>query len=90
MFFHVILTSDCNLQCKYCFGESLDDFDEDFSEEDLEVDYELPRKLNYDVRCWNASPVLTPTACLPSMVGNHFFRWINSGKSWIKSHRSII
>ena len=49
MFFHVILTSDCNLQCKYCFGESLDDFDEDFGEEDIEIDYELPRKLNYDV-----------------------------------------
>jgi uncharacterized protein len=48
MFFHVILTSDCNLQCKYCFGESLDDFDEDFGD-DIEVDYALPRKLNYDL-----------------------------------------
>jgi uncharacterized protein len=48
MFFHVILTTDCNLQCKYCFGESLDDFDEDFGD-DIEVDYDLPRKLNYDL-----------------------------------------
>jgi uncharacterized protein len=48
MFFHVILTSDCNLQCKYCFGESLDDFDEDFGE-DIEIDYDLPRKLNYNL-----------------------------------------
>jgi uncharacterized protein len=48
MFFHVILTSDCNLQCKYCFGESLDDFDEEFGD-DIEVDYNLPRKINYDV-----------------------------------------
>jgi len=48
MFFHVILTSDCNLQCKYCFGESLDDFDEEFGE-DIEVDYSLPRSLSYDV-----------------------------------------
>jgi uncharacterized protein len=48
MFFHVILTSDCNLQCKYCFGESLDDFDEDFGD-NIEVDYDLPRKLNYDL-----------------------------------------
>jgi uncharacterized protein len=47
MFFHVILTSECNLQCRYCFGESLDDFDEDFG--DLEVDYELPSKVNYDL-----------------------------------------
>jgi putative peptide-modifying radical SAM enzyme len=48
MFFHVILTSDCNLQCKYCFGESLDDFDEEFGE-DIEIDYSLPRSLNYDI-----------------------------------------
>jgi uncharacterized protein len=48
MFFHVILTSDCNLQCKYCFGESLDDFDEDFGD-DIKIDYDLPRKLNYDL-----------------------------------------
>jgi uncharacterized protein len=48
MFFHLLLTSDCNLQCKYCFGESLDDFDEEFGD-DIEVDYRLPRKANYDV-----------------------------------------
>ena len=49
MFFHVIVTSECNLQCKYCFGESLDDFDEDFGE-NIEVDYDLPRKINYDIQ----------------------------------------
>ena len=47
MFFHVILTTECNLQCKYCFGESLDDFDEGFGE--IEVDYDLPKKVNYNV-----------------------------------------
>ena len=46
MFFHVILTSECNLQCRYCFGETMDDFDEDFGD-DIQVDYNLPRKLNY-------------------------------------------
>jgi uncharacterized protein len=40
------------LQCRYCFGESLDDFDEDFSD-DLEVDYSLPRKISYDVKTLN-------------------------------------
>jgi uncharacterized protein len=49
MFFHVILTNACNLQCKYCFGESLDDFDEEFGVGDIEVDYDLPRKLTYDL-----------------------------------------
>jgi putative peptide-modifying radical SAM enzyme len=46
MFFHVILTTECNLQCKYCFGETLEDFDEDFG--GFTVDYSLPRKANYD------------------------------------------
>jgi uncharacterized protein len=48
MFFHVILTSECNLQCKYCFGESLDDFNENFGDE-IEVDYDLPCKISYDL-----------------------------------------
>jgi putative peptide-modifying radical SAM enzyme len=47
MFFHVILTTECNLQCRYCFGEALEDVDADFS--DFEVDYSLPKKLNYDI-----------------------------------------
>jgi putative peptide-modifying radical SAM enzyme len=46
MFFHVILTTDCNLQCRYCFGESMDDFEEGFS--GFDVDYSLPKKVNYD------------------------------------------
>ncbi len=47
MFFHLILTTECNLKCRYCFGESLDDFDEDFA--DFDLDYALPRKVNYDL-----------------------------------------
>jgi uncharacterized protein len=47
MFFHVILTTECNSQCRYCYGEALDDVDEDFS--DIEVDYSLPSKINYDI-----------------------------------------
>ncbi|MEM2130637.1 MAG: TIGR04084 family radical SAM/SPASM domain-containing protein [Candidatus Bathyarchaeia archaeon] len=48
MFFHIILTSECNLQCRYCFGEAQDDFDEEFA--GLEVDYSLPKKANYSWR----------------------------------------
>ncbi len=51
MFFHVIATTDCNLQCRYCFGESMDDFDEDFGE--FELDYSLPRKADYNVEYLN-------------------------------------
>jgi len=46
MFFHVVLTNECNLQCRYCFGETLEDFDEDYA--DFDVDYALPRKANCD------------------------------------------
>ena len=46
MFFHVMLTTECNLQCRYCFGETLEDFSEDFTE--FDVDYDLPAKVNYD------------------------------------------
>jgi len=48
MFFHVILTTECNLQCRYCFGEALDDVDSGFS--NIEVEYSLPKKINYDIR----------------------------------------
>jgi putative peptide-modifying radical SAM enzyme len=47
MFFHVILTTNCNLKCTYCYGEALEDVDSDFSES--EVDYSLPAKINYDI-----------------------------------------
>ncbi|MCJ7719144.1 TIGR04084 family radical SAM/SPASM domain-containing protein [Candidatus Bathyarchaeota archaeon] len=47
MFFHVILTGECNSQCRYCFGEAIDDFEDDSS--GSEVDYCLPKTMNYDV-----------------------------------------
>jgi putative peptide-modifying radical SAM enzyme len=47
MFFHVILTTGCNSQCRYCYGEALEDIDDDFS--DIEVDYDLPGEINYDI-----------------------------------------
>jgi len=51
MLFHVILTTECNSQCRYCYGEALDDIDNSFS--DIEIDYALPRKINYDVSLLN-------------------------------------
>jgi uncharacterized protein len=46
-FFHVILTMDCNLQCRYCFGEALADVDSDFP--NFKIDYSLPSKISYDI-----------------------------------------
>jgi len=53
MFFHLILTTECNLKCKYCYGESLDDFDEDLFEH-IEIDYYLPKKIGYELAVLNA------------------------------------
>lgn len=47
MFFHVILTGECNLQCRYCFGEALEDFDVAFN--GFDADYSLPKRICYDV-----------------------------------------
>jgi uncharacterized protein len=47
MFFHVILTTECNLQCSYCYGEALQDWDDDLP--GLEVDYSLPKKITYPI-----------------------------------------
>ena len=41
MFFHVIVTNQCNSECRYCFGEAMLDEDDNF--EGLDVDYALPK-----------------------------------------------
>jgi putative peptide-modifying radical SAM enzyme len=47
MFFHVFLTTECNLECRYCFAEALEDAADEFC--GFKVDYTLPRKISYDV-----------------------------------------
>jgi uncharacterized protein len=46
--FYITLTTDCNLRCKYCYGKSCEDFGSDFH--GLEIDYSIPRRINYDVQ----------------------------------------
>ena len=47
MYFHLILTTQCNLQCTYCYGKSCDDIGTDFG--DFEIDYSLPKEINYPI-----------------------------------------
>ncbi|MEM0007745.1 MAG: TIGR04084 family radical SAM/SPASM domain-containing protein [Candidatus Bathyarchaeia archaeon] len=47
VFFHVMLTTECDLECRYCFGEALEDFCGGFG--GFDVDYSLPKRLGYDV-----------------------------------------
>jgi len=49
MFFHVILTGECNSECKYCFGEAIADAEVDEGFEEFNVDYHLPRRMSYDI-----------------------------------------
>jgi uncharacterized protein len=51
MFFHVVLTTQCNSECRYCFGEALEDSNDDFM--GLEVDYSLPSKVSYNISLLN-------------------------------------
>ncbi|MFN4133913.1 MAG: TIGR04084 family radical SAM/SPASM domain-containing protein, partial [Candidatus Hadarchaeales archaeon] len=46
MFFHLILTSECNLQCRYCYGGAINSIGGDFG---FDVDYALPPKIAYDI-----------------------------------------
>jgi len=46
MFFHVLLTTECDLQCRYCYGKSCDDIDSDFP---FNVDYSMPKKIDYSI-----------------------------------------
>lgn len=47
MYFHLILTTQCNLQCRYCYGKSCDDIGTDFG--DLEIDYSVPKEIDYPI-----------------------------------------
>jgi uncharacterized protein len=44
--FYVTLTNKCNMQCRYCYGKSCEDFGSDFR--DLTIDYSLPSSIAYD------------------------------------------
>ena len=47
MFFHMLLTTNCDLKCRYCYGKSCEDMDGDFG--DFKVDYSVPAEISYDV-----------------------------------------
>ena len=51
MYFHVILTDNCNLCCSYCRAKAFEELEEGSDEgEHVEIDPDLPLELNYDLR----------------------------------------
>lgn len=43
--FYITLTTECNLQCAYCYGKSCEDFGSDFKT--LAIDYSVPSSISY-------------------------------------------
>jgi len=51
MYFHLILTDNCNLCCSYCRAKAFEELEEDSEKgEDVEIDPALPIELDYDIR----------------------------------------
>ena len=45
--FFIIMNLNCNLMCKYCYGESCNDFYD--CENDIKIDYNVPEKIKYNI-----------------------------------------
>jgi uncharacterized protein len=51
MYFHLILTDNCNLCCSYCRAKAFEELEESSEKgEDVEIDPDLPIELDYDLR----------------------------------------
>ena len=50
MYFHLILTDDCNLCCSYCRGKAFDNLEESTGEQGVRVDENLPFALAYNLK----------------------------------------
>lgn len=46
MFYHIIMTPACNLQCRYCFGKTCDDF---ICDNNQEYDESIPLDITYEI-----------------------------------------
>jgi len=62
MFFHLLLTTNCDLQCRYYYGKSCEDMDADFG--DFEVDYSVPSEISYDINLLKKFCEIIPSAII--------------------------
>lgn len=47
MFFHLLLTTNCDLRCRYCYVKSCEDIDADFGA--FDIDYSIPDRITYNL-----------------------------------------
>ena len=80
MYFHLILTDDCNLCCRYCRAKAFEVEDAAAPETGkIEIDADLSPDLSYDPDCSTGSLHGTPHLLSLFMVANHSFgqHWSN-------------
>ncbi|WP_455368335.1 TIGR04084 family radical SAM/SPASM domain-containing protein [[Eubacterium] cellulosolvens] len=47
MNYYITMTTKCNMHCSYCYGKSCEDFGNNL---ELNIDYSLPQKINYEIK----------------------------------------
>src|SRR4030066_334899 len=85
MFFHIIVTNECNSQCRYCYGEALEDTDDDFA--DFKIDYHLPKKISYDVSLLERFCRRDPDCVLTFYGGEGTYRRVVDNLKLIRQNR---
>ena len=75
MYFHVILTDNCNLCCSYCRAKTFEELEVGSCEETtVEIDPNLPLELDYDLRFLYGFLAKDPTATLTFYGGEPLLR----------------
>ena len=72
MFFHVILTDECNLWCRYCRGNESEAFLP--ADEDCNLDLNLPLELAYDLSDLYSFLSRDPSPCITFYGGEPLIR----------------
>lgn len=74
VFFHLILTDDCNLCCSYCRGRVLEGDAAWPGGRDVEIDWDLPSDLSFDLQDLYSFLAKDPSACLTFYGGEPLLR----------------
>lgn len=72
MFFHIILTDECNLCCRYCRGKVFDSLY--LGKDGTDIDVSLPCDLSYDLPMLYAFLAKDPGACVTFYGGEPLIR----------------
>ena len=74
MYFHLILTDNCNLCCTYCRAKAFEELDESEGERSLTIDENLPVDLDFDLNVLYEFLKKDPSATLTFYGGEPLLR----------------